>query len=97
MSSVLDLLALLEAMAHRRREAFAWHGPSSRESLVSEEEVGRRRSLACPEYDRCLDIAYRQGWRSWTCERCSLFPLAAGFRSLEVTRLGGERPLAGEA
>jgi len=97
MSSVLDLLALLEVMARRHRKAFAWHGPSSRVELVAEEEVSRRRSLACPEYDRCLDIAFRQRWRSWTCERCSLFPLAAGFRSRELTRVGGERPLAGEA
>jgi hypothetical protein len=59
--------------------------------------VSRRRSLACPEYDCCLDTAYRRGWRSWTCERCPFFPLASTFRAIEVGSQGqglGQSPLA---
>jgi hypothetical protein len=95
MPPALDLLALLELVSRRRGRPFDGHGPTALVSLVRPDEVPRRRSLACPEYDCCLDTAYRRGWRSWTCERCPFFPLASTFRAIEVGSLGlGQSPFA---
>jgi hypothetical protein len=91
MPPALDLLALLALVSRRRGLPFDGHGPTALASLVRPDEVPRRRSLACPEYDRCLDTAFRRGWRSWTCERCPIFPLASTFRSIEIGSLGLER------
>lgn len=44
--------------------------PKSRLSLLEPEAVSEHRSVYCPEYDDCLEIAVRAGWRSWSCESC---------------------------
>ena len=88
----LDILALLSvASDSQSTSAHLQTGPAPLRLLLAEEDVSRNRSLACPEYDGCLDAAYRQRWRSWTCESCRLFPLAAIFRSLEACSMGDRR------
>jgi hypothetical protein len=85
MSPVLDLIAVLDLVADCRRELVTLRCPTRRTNPVKPHEVYQHRSLACPEYDRCLDIAYRREWPSWTCQRCPHYALAATFRSLEAT------------
>jgi len=46
--------------------------PTMRMRLLDEVAVGDHRSLFCPEYDACLDIAVSGRWTSWSCEHCSL-------------------------
>lgn len=88
----LDILALLSvASDSHSTSAHLKTGPAPLRLLLAAEEVSRSRSLACPEYDSCLDTAYRRRWRSWTCESCRLFPLAATFRSIESCSMGGRR------
>jgi len=59
-------------------------GPAELSAALSPEEMGQRRSLWCPAYERCLEVAYRNGWRSWTCEACPHFGHAEPFRKLEA-------------
>lgn len=92
MNGTLDLLALLALVPTSRSHRYA--GPSPLGALLNADEVPRRRSLSCPEYDRCLDAAFRRGWRSWSCQGCALQPLGATFRALETMRAGALRPLA---
>jgi len=47
--------------------------PTRRTALVTLDAVGRHRSLFCRDYDDCLEAAARQGWTSWSCERCAMF------------------------
>jgi hypothetical protein len=89
MPSAIELIAVLDLVERSQREPVALHGPCCRNQLVKPEEVHRHRSLACPEYDQCLDISYRRGWPSWTCQRCPDFALAPSFRVLEAKRLSG--------
>lgn len=51
-------------------------GPSELASALRPEEMGELRSLWCPAYEGCLEVAIHRGWRSWTCESCSWFRLA---------------------
>jgi hypothetical protein len=44
--------------------------PKSRLTLLEPEVVSEHRSVYCPDYDDCLEIAVRAGWRSWSCESC---------------------------
>jgi hypothetical protein len=78
-------------------------GPAELSAALSPEEMGRRRSLWCPTYERCLEVAFRSGWRSWTCESCTHFRHAEPFRKREaatafaarqrdLTPDGGPRP-----
>lgn len=46
--------------------------PTELEAKVSEELVEQHRNLYCFHYDRCLDLAVKSGWESWTCSRCAL-------------------------
>jgi len=89
MAVAIDLLMLLSLMSNRPDAAPTARGPARRGSALCPEEVPRYRSLSCPEYDGCLDAAYRHGWRSWTCEACQLFPLAALHRRVSRRRDGG--------
>jgi hypothetical protein len=74
MTTTIDLIALL-SLALRRggRASVIGFGPMRLLVLCSLEEVDQRRNLRCPAYDRCLDVACRHGWTSWTCDRCLLF------------------------
>jgi hypothetical protein len=83
MPGTLALIIVLDLFARCRREEQGEHGPSWRADPVRPDEVTSQRSLACSEYDRCLDIACRRGWPSWTCRRCPRFPLAAGAPQIE--------------
>ena len=56
------------------------HGPSELATALRPEEMGELRSLWCPAYEGCLEIAFHHGWRSWTCESCSWFRLAEPLR-----------------
>jgi hypothetical protein len=42
---------------------------------VDAETVAQHRSLFCTQYDDCLDHALSSGWRSFSCEQCSLYAL----------------------
>ena len=44
--------------------------PTSLRSLLEPEAVSEHRSIYCPEYDDCLALAARAGWRSFSCEHC---------------------------
>jgi hypothetical protein len=59
-------------------------GPAELSAALSPEEMGRKRSLWCPAYERCLEVAFRSGWRSWTCEACPHFGQAEPFRKREA-------------
>lgn len=40
------------------------------------EELHRvHRNVFCKHYDRCLDLALRRAWKSFSCERCQCFSL----------------------
>lgn len=58
--------------------------PTPLRFLVKHEEVDRHRSLSCGGYDTCLDRVLRRSWRSWTCERCKLFPLTRNWHAAEI-------------
>lgn len=51
--------------------------PTRRPTLLEPEAVSLHRQVYCPEYDDCLEIAVRSGWRSWSCESCPLARQAA--------------------
>jgi hypothetical protein len=68
--------------------------PTKLRSLVRHEDVERRRSLCCREYDGCLDTVLRQAWRSWTCEQCALFSLTREWRAAEIAHEAALRPFA---
>jgi hypothetical protein len=76
---IIDLRTRLRLAADPRLA-----GPSEMSAALSPEEMGRRRSLWCPAYERCLEVAFRSGWRSWTCEVCPQFGHAEPFRKLEA-------------
>lgn len=40
--------------------------------LEVERGVDVHRNLDCGWYDRCLDEAFKNEWKSWTCRRCAL-------------------------
>lgn len=44
------------------------------EPLRTELHVLRNRHRDCPEYDRCLGVAARSNWPSFTCGSCELWP-----------------------
>jgi hypothetical protein len=67
-------------------------GPTELVKTCEAKEVGSRRSLWCPAYDRCLDAALQRRWRSWSCESCPLFPLASPFRKREAVKACEGRP-----
>lgn len=46
--------------------------PKSLLKILEPEAVSQHRSLYCPEYDDCLQLAASAGWRSWSCESCPL-------------------------
>lgn len=68
--------------------------PTMRVKLLDEEAVYRHRSLFCPEYDGCLEVAVSGGWTSWSCERCPLATRAT--RHLVLVVAGRADVLAGE-
>jgi len=35
--------------------------------------VDKHRNLDCNRYEKCLDKAIRKNWRSFSCNRCSIF------------------------
>ncbi len=53
--------------------------PTALRCLVSDEDVDVHRSVCCTEYDRCLDAALRNAWRSWSCARCKRFVVTRRF------------------
>ena len=81
MSNVLSLVGLLKVVESCASTA---PNPSELQSLVGYKEVDSRRSLYCPDYDRCLETACRGGWASWTCENCRLFSLARDHRAADA-------------
>lgn len=46
--------------------------PTSRPQLLEPEAVSQHRNVYCPEYDDCLEVAAKAGWRSFSCEHCPL-------------------------
>jgi len=47
--------------------------PAGLSALLDDNAVDAHRNLSCADYDRCLDEALRQRWRSWTCSCCPAF------------------------
>ncbi len=87
MRYVLDLIALLDLTAARKRGTPAFiRNPRARSSLVKHEEVEDHRSLSCSQYDACLDVVLRRGWPSWTCSRCALFRLRKKVRAAKPAK-----------
>ena len=41
--------------------------------LISLLLVDEHRNLDCVRYDKCLDLAIKKNWRSFSCCRCSVF------------------------
>lgn len=41
-------------------------------NLLEAEAVSHHRSLFCPEYDDCLELAAGGRWVSFSCEHCAL-------------------------
>jgi hypothetical protein len=41
--------------------------------IRSEAIVSGHRNLYCVHYDGCLDVAVKNDWDSFTCEKCQLF------------------------
>jgi hypothetical protein len=68
--------------------------PTALRSLVEHEDVERHRSLSCAEYDGCLTTVLRHRWKSWTCQRCSLFLLTREWRAAEIAHDAALRPFA---
>jgi hypothetical protein len=68
--------------------------PTALRAPVKEEDVEKHRNVCCAEYDGCLDAALRSAWRSWSCGRCALFPLAREARAAECVRVALLRPVA---
>jgi hypothetical protein len=68
----LGLLSLVTPGRTRARPIGA--GPTELTSPCALDDVAQKRSLWCPDYDRCLDTACERGWRSWSCELCARFP-----------------------
>ena len=66
-------------------------GPSPLSAAPAPNAVDRERSLWCPGYEQCLDLAFRSRWVSWTCASCSDFARAPPFRSSAATRAFGAR------
>lgn len=55
-------------------------GPRHLAGKREPDEMGLLRSLWCPAYDGCLEVAFRRGWTSWSCEGCVGFRQAAPLR-----------------
>ena len=68
--------------------------PTALPKLVNDDEVERKRSLFCASYDRCLDVAIRQKWSSWTCEFCMHFIQAGDNDGAAIDDEAVLRPLA---
>jgi hypothetical protein len=68
--------------------------PTKLRSLVKHEDVERRRSLCCVEYDDCLDTVLRNAWKSWTCEQCTLFSRTRDCRAAHIAHEAAQRPFA---
>ncbi len=66
--------------------------PTALRSLVKHEDVEKHRSLSCAEYDECLDTVLSHAWRSWSCERCTLFLFTRHWRAAEIAHEAGLRP-----
>ena len=66
-------------------------GPRQLAGKREADEMGLLRSLWCPEYDRCLELALRRGWPSWSCEACTCFRQAAPLRKKEAHRFFDSR------
>lgn len=75
MSTLLGLVGLLRLTTPTPRIRAVEPGacPTERATLVKPEEVDGHRALGCASYEGCLDTAYWQGWKSWTCRRCPHF------------------------
>ncbi len=46
--------------------------PTRLTKILDPELVLRHRSLFCPEYDACLELAAEGGWASFSCEHCPM-------------------------
>jgi len=93
MKKTIELLGLLTLLDPGGQDASVpGVGPVARLEPCEPGDVGRRRSLWCPAYDQCLDTALQRKWRSWSCEACTLFPLARPFRKLEAAKACASRP-----
>jgi hypothetical protein len=92
--TTIELLGLLTLLARKEDGSARGAGPAERTAPCPLRDVERVRSLWCPAYDRCLDAAFRRGWQSWTCERCTLFPCARPSRVMEGAGAAAARPLA---
>ncbi len=64
--------------------------------IRSEAIVSGLRNLYCVHYDSCLDVAVKNDWDSWSCEKCSLFAVHDEPRdfvgSYAQERRGGVQP-----
>jgi len=68
--------------------------PTALASAVTLEDVDSLRSVCCPEYDDCLNVALRHAWRGWSCSRCALFTARKELRASELAHRAALRPFA---
>ncbi len=59
------------------------------------DEVEGHRRLICEGYDRCLEIAARSGWPSWSCENCRMFAKDTASQKMSLDHEAAGRPGAG--
>lgn len=52
---------------------FAQVGPEPLKKLLSRRRVAKNRHLFCSNYERCLNVALKSAWVSWTCAHCDRF------------------------
>jgi hypothetical protein len=92
MTKAIDLIGLLTLLTPPGSPSTEpGRGPTELRMGREPDEMGRRRSLWCPAYELCLDAARVRGWRSWTCESCSLFRHAERFRAQAAERVHAAR------
>ncbi|MFN7132599.1 MAG: hypothetical protein ACK4N5_11000 [Myxococcales bacterium] len=41
-------------------------------SFEPEPDIEAHRNVFCVNYDSCLNVAVKNGWGDWTCQRCPL-------------------------
>jgi hypothetical protein len=94
---MVPLLACSHPVNPEVGNVYAQPNPTPLAQLIrSESTVAGHRNLYCFHYDACLDVAVKDDWDSWSCEKCPLFAEHeeprefAGFYANE--RRGGVQP-----
>lgn len=68
-------------------------GPVPLASAPDPAAAGPARSLWCPSYDLCLDLAFRRRWASWSCDSCPDRTASPGHRAAAAARTFAARRL----